>query len=389
MGLARRVAIIGIGMTKFGALGDVTTRELFTEAAYKAMLDAGVTHKDIDGVFVGNLSSDVFEHQMHLAPLLPDYLALDNIPATRTEAACASGGLALRSAIMSVASGMYDVVLAGGVEKMTNLPTSKVTEALAMCSDDIYEANLGVTFPGVFAMMARRHMHEYGTTPEMMAAVAVKAHDNAMLNPYAQFHKQITIDKALESPMVADPLHLYDCSPITDGAAALIVTTVEKAKEFEGQPVEVIASAQTSDTMALHDRPEFTGFRSTRIAADKAFKMAGIERKDIDVVEVHDCFTIAEIMALEDIGFFKKGEAGPAILDGQTRRDGDLPVNPSGGLKAKGHPIGATGISQVFSIVEQLRGVAGSLQIADAEIGLTQNLGGSGGTQVLHIFKAL
>ncbi len=389
MGLPRRIAIIGIGMTKFGSLGAVTSRELFTEAAYRAMLDAGVTHKDIDAVFVGNLSSDVFEHQMHLAPILPDYLALNNIPSTRTEAACASGGLSLRTAIMSVASGFYDVVIAGGVEKMTNLPTPKVTEALAMCSDDLYEANVGVTFPGVFAMMARAHMHKYGTTSEMLAAAAVKAHKNALNNPLAQFHKEVTIDKVLNSPMIADPLHLYDCSPITDGAAAVIVTTLEKAKEFSGHPVEIIASAQASDTMALHDRSELEGFRSTRIVAEKAYKMAGITPKDVDVVEVHDCFTIAEIMAIEDLGFFPKGQGGHATLEGVTAIDGELPVNPSGGLKAKGHPVGATGISQVVSIVEQLRGEAGKNQVADAEIGLTQNIGGSGGTQVVHVFKKI
>ncbi|RMG26934.1 MAG: thiolase domain-containing protein [Methanobacteriota archaeon] len=383
----RDVAIIGTGMTKFGSLGRVTSRELITSAAREAMEDAGVASSDIDAIYVGQLSGDIFEHQMHAAPGVPDYLGLQNVPSTRVEAACASGGLSVMHAIMAVAGGFYDTVLATGAEKMTNLPTSHVTEALSMCADDVFEVSLGVTFPGAFAMMARAHEKEFGTNAEMRAAVAVKNHDHALLNPKAQFHKKITIEKVINSVMIADPLTLYDCSPITDGAAAIIVVPWEDRKKYEGQAVRVRAFAQASDTMSLHDRKDLTGFTTTKVAARKAFKMAGLEPKDIDILEVHDCFTIAEIMALEDMGFYKKGEGGRAALDGETTRDGPLPVNVSGGLKAKGHPIGATGVAQIVEITNQLRGTAGRRQVADVEIGMTQNLGGSGSTIVTHILE--
>ncbi len=383
----RDVAIIGTGMTKFGNLGRVTSRELVTSAALEAMNDAGVERGDIDAVYLGELSGDIFEHQMHAAPGIPDYLGLENTPSTRVEAACASGGLSVMHSIMAVAGGFYDVVLATGAEKMTNLPTAHVTEALSMCADDIYEVSLGVTFPGAFAMMARAHEMEYGTTPEMRAAVAVKNHKNAMDNPNAQFHKEITIEKVVNSIMVADPLTLYDCSPITDGAAAVVVVPWEDRHKYEGPAVKVRSFAQASDTMSLHDRPVLTGFKTTQIAARNAFERAQLQPKDIDIVEVHDCFTIAEIMAIEDMGFFKKGEGGKVTLDGVTARDGQIPVNVSGGLKAKGHPIGASGVAQVVEITNQLRDRAGPRQVPDVNIGMTQNLGGSGSTIVCHILE--
>ncbi len=389
MKLARRVAIIGVGLTKFGALGQVTSRELFTEAAYKAMQDAGADGKDIDAIFVGNLSSDLFESQLHTAPLLPDYLGLKNIPAARVEGACASGGISLKSAVMAVASGMHDTVIAGGVEKMTNLPTPEVTQVLSLCSDGFCEVPMGITFPGVFAMMAKRHMYEYGTLEEDLAHVAVKNHDNGLLNPYAQFHKKITVEKVMNSIKVADPLKLYDCSPITDGAAAVIVTAVENLDKFSGHPVEIVASVQASESMALQHRRDYTGFKTTKVAAEKAYKMANLTPKDIQIAEVHDCFTIAEVMAIEDLGFVPKGEGGKAVQEGITTRDGQLPVNTSGGLKAKGHPIGATGIAQAIEIVKQIRGEAGQRQVPDVEIGLTQNLGGSGATIVVNILKKM
>ena len=385
MKLARRVAIVGVGLTKFGALGQVTSRELFTEAAFKAMQDAGAEHSDIDAIYVGNLSSDLFESQLHTGPIYPDYLGLKHIPSARVEGACASGGIALRTAVMAVASGMHDTVIAGGVEKMTNLPTSEVTQVLAYCSDGICEVPMGITFPGVFAMMARRHMHEYGTTEEDLAQVAVKNHDNGLLNPYAQFHKAITVEKVMNSVKVAEPLKLYDCSPITDGAAAVVVTAVENLDKFTGHPVEILASVQASESMALQHRRDLTGFKTTRVAAERAYKMAGVGPKDIQIAEVHDCFTIAEVMAIEDLGFVPKGEGGKAVQEGITTRDGQLPVNTSGGLKAKGHPIGATGIAQAIEVVSQIRGEAGPRQVSDVELGLTQNLGGSGATIVVHI----
>jgi acetyl-CoA C-acetyltransferase len=289
--------------------------------------------------------------------------------------------------IIGVASGLYDTVLSTGAEKMTNLPTSHVTEALAMCADDIYEVSTGITFPGAFAMMARAHEHEYGTNAEQRASVAVKNHKHALDNELAQFRKEITIEKAINSLMIADPLTLYDCSPITDGAASVILVPWEKRHEYEGPKVRVKAFSQASDTMSLHDRPELTGFMTTKVAARKAFKMADLEPKDIDFLEVHDCFTIAEIMAVEDLGFYPKGEGGKAALDGRTSRDGELPVNVSGGLKAKGHPIGATGVSQIVEVVKQLSGMAGKRQLDDVNYGMTQNLGGSGSTIVCHILE--
>ncbi len=378
---------MGVGHTKFGNLGRVTSRELITSASIEAMEMANVTRNDIDAVYVGQLSPDIFEHQMHAAPGVPDYLTLPNVPSTRVEAACASGGLSVMHGIISVASGLYDTVLSVGAEKMTNLPTSHVTEALAMCADDIYEVATGITFPGAFAMMARAHEIKYGTNAEMRAAVAVKNHKNAVDNELAQFRKEITMEKAMNSLMIADPLTLYDCSPITDGAAAVVIMPWEKAKKMDGPKVKVRAFAQASDTMSLHDRTDLTGFTTTKIAAKKAFKMANLEPKDIDFLEVHDCFTIAEIIAIEDMGFYEKGKGGRAALDGETARDGQLPVNNSGGLKAKGHPIGATGVSQIVEVFKQLNDMGGKRQLRDVNIGMTQNLGGSGSTIVTHILE--
>jgi len=385
--VGREVGIIAAGHTKFGNLGRVTSRELITAAATEALEMAQLDKDSIDAVYAGLLSPDIFEHQMHAAPGIPDYLGMKNTPSTRLEAACASGGLALMHGAIGIASGLYDTVLSVGAEKMTNLPTSHVTEALAMCADDIYEVASGITFPGAFAMMARAHEHEYGTNAEMRAAVAVKNHKHALENELAQFQKEITIEKAMNSLMIADPLTLYDCSPITDGAAALIMVPWEVAKKHDGPKMKIRSFAQASDTMSLHDRPDLTGFTTTKVAARKAYDRAGLQPKDIDFVEVHDCFTIAEIMAIEDLGFFEKGEGGKAALNGDTYRDGYLPVNVSGGLKAKGHPIGATGVSQAVEIFKQLNDMAGPRQLNDVEIGMTQNLGGSGSTIVCHIFE--
>ncbi|MHA2501349.1 MAG: thiolase domain-containing protein [Candidatus Kariarchaeaceae archaeon] len=383
----RDVYIIGAGHTKFGNLGRVTSRELITAAASEAMEMAQVDREKIDAVYSGLLSPDIFEHQMHAAPGIPDYLGLKNIPSTRLEAACASGGLALMHGAIGVASGLYDTVLSVGAEKMTNLPTSHVTEALAMCADDIYEVASGITFPGAFAMMARAHERAYGTNAEMRASVAVKNHKHALENELAQFRKEISIEKAVNSLMIADPLTLYDCSPITDGAAAVMLVTEDVAKEYDGPKVKIRSFAQASDTMSLHDRPDLTGFTTTKVAARKAFERANLQPKDIDFLEVHDCFTIAEIMAIEDMGFFDKGMGGKVTLDGETSRDGHLPVNASGGLKAKGHPIGATGVSQAVEVFKQLTDRAGPRQLADVNIGMTQNLGGSGSTIVCHILE--
>jgi acetyl-CoA C-acetyltransferase len=383
----REVAIVGIGCTKFGEMWDKSFRDLFIEAGLMALSDAEVSGAQIEALYGGNMSAGMFLEQEHIGALIADYsgLTTNNIPSTRVEAACASGGLALRSGIIAVASGYHDVVISAGIEKMTDVGAEKAMDALASAADREWEAEVGATFPGLYAMMARAHMHELGTTREQLAQVAVKNHYHGSMNPRAQFRNKITIDTVINSPLVADPLRLFDCSPITDGAAAVVLVPAERAKEFTDTPIYVKAAAQASDTISLHDRRSLTSIDATTIAADRAFKMARLQRSQIDVAEVHDCFTIAEIMAIEDLGFFEKGAGGPVTLAGDTAIGGKIPINTSGGLKACGHPVGATGIKQAVEIVEQLRGDAGKRQVDGAEVGLTHNVGGTGGTVVVHI----
>ena len=383
----REVAIVGIGCTKFGEMWDKSFRDLFIEAGLMALSDAEVSGAQIEALYGGNMSAGMFLEQEHIGALIADYsgLTTNNIPSTRVEAACASGGLALRSGIIAVASGYHDVVISAGIEKMTDVGAEKAMDALASAADREWEAEVGATFPGLYAMMARAHMHELGTTREQLAQVAVKNHYHGSMNPRAQFRNKITIDTVINSPLVADPLRLFDCSPITDGAAAVVLVPAERAKEFTDTPIYIKAAAQASDTISLHDRRSLTSIDATTIAADRAFKMARLQRSQIDVAEVHDCFTIAEIMAIEDLGFFEKGAGGPVTLAGDTAIGGKIPINTSGGLKACGHPVGATGIKQAVEIVEQLRGDAGKRQVDGAEVGLTHNVGGTGGTVVVHI----
>ncbi len=379
----RDVVVIGAGMTKFGELWDKSIKDIFVEAALKAIEDAGV--KKIDSMYVGAMSSGLFVGQEHLGAVMADYLGVTPIPATHVESACASGGVSFRQAFLEVASGASDVVLAGGVEKMTD--GADVTDALATAADQEYEVYHGVTFPGLYAMIANAHMHEYGTTREQLASVAVKNHRNGAMNPNAQFRSEITLEQVLNSTRVADPLGLLDCSPVSDGAAAVIVASMDVAKKLKKKPIRVIASAQASDTIALHSRPNFTTIGAVVNAAKKAYKMAGIKPSDIDLCEVHDCFTIAEIVVTEDLGFFKKGKGGEAVEKGLTSIGGKIPINTSGGLKSKGHPVGATGIAQIIEIYEQLNGKAGDRQVKGAQIGMAQNMGGSGASCVIHILK--
>ena len=383
----RRVAIIGAGITKFGEHWEKGFRELVVEAGIKAVEDAKISGENITAGYVGTMASGKLIGQEHVGALIADYMGLNPIPITRVEGACASGSLALRQGVMAVASGMHDIVVVGGVEKMTDLGTGGVSDALGGAGDQEWELFLGATFPGLYALMAKRHMHEFGTTEEMMASVAVKNHKHGSKNPYAQFQKEITMDNVLNSKMVADPLKVFDCSPITDGAAAVVLAPLEIAESYTKKPVEIAASGQASDTIALDNREKLSEISATKIAAEKAYARAGITAKDIDVAEVHDCFTIAEIMAIEDLGFFKKGEGGKASLEGKTTFGGDVVVNTSGGLKSCGHPVGATGIKQAVEITWQLRGNAGERQVKDAEIGLSHNVGGSGATAVVHVYK--
>ncbi|MBI4168268.1 MAG: thiolase domain-containing protein [Candidatus Aenigmarchaeota archaeon] len=383
----RKVAVIGGGLSKFGEHWDKGLKELIAEAGVQAIQDAGVVGKDIQAVYGGTMSAGGFSKQEHIAALIADHMGLNPLPAVRVEAACASGGVALRQAYISVASGLHDVVIVGGVEKMTDVTIEEATTILGGASDYEWEVFHGATFPGIYAMMAKRHMYDFGTTEEQLAAAAVKNHENGSKNPYAQFKNKITIDDVMKSAPVALPLKLLDCSPITDGAAAVLLASEDFIKKNKCNPVWIAASAQASDTLSLHDRKSLTEINSTKVAARDAFTQARLTPKDINVAEVHDCFTIAEIMAIEDLGFFKKGEGGKATANGETTLNSKLPVNTSGGLKACGHPVGATGIKQVTEIMWQLRNQAGERQVKNANYGLAHNVGGSGGTCTVHIFS--
>lgn len=385
----RSVSIIGAGCTKFGERWDVSLRDMIAEAGVMAIDDSSIIGEQIDAMYVGNMSGGRFVEQEHIGALIADCAGLSplHIPSTRVEAACASGGLALRQAVLAVASGYHDIVIAAGVEKMTDVSSGTAADALAAAADREWECFFGATFPALYAMMARLHMRKYGTTHDDMALVAVKNHQHGSLNPKAQYHMEISVEDVDKSPMVADPLHVLDCSPISDGAAAIILAPTEIAKRFTDTPVRIIGSGQASDTLALHNRRDLTTLDATVHAAHSAFAQAKICPQDIDIAEVHDCFTIAEILALEDLGFVEKGKGGQATRDGVTALGGKLPVNTSGGLKACGHPVGATGIKQAYEIVLQLRGEAGKRQVEEVEYGLAHNVGGSGGTAIVHIMS--
>ena len=340
----KEVAIVGVGLTRFGELWEQSLRDMFTEAALAAIADSGLDR--IDSMYIGSMSPGLFVHQEHIAPLLADNLGLAGIPAAHVESACASGGLAVRQAFLEIASGASEIVLAGGVEKMND--GSDVTFALSTAADQEYEAFHGVTFPGLYAMIARAHMHQYGTTREQLAQVAVKNHAHGINNPYAQFRIPMTIDTVLRSSMVAEPLGLMDCSPVSDGAAAVVLTTAERAKKL-GKPYAVIrTSVNVTDQIALHDRDNVASLPAVGKAAQQAYKQAGLTPEQLDVIEVHDCFTIAELVVMEELGLVERGKSGPAVMAGMTTLGGKIPVNTSGGLKSKGHPVGATGVAQII-----------------------------------------
>lgn len=382
------VSIISAGLSKFGKRKGLYARELFAEAAKEAFdrcpkLDP---KKDIKALFVGHMGES-YEHQGHTGATVADWAGLLHIPATRVETACASSGAALRAGIYAILSGLCDVVMVGGVEKMTNRTTPEVTEFLAMASDFPFEQWHGITFPGLYALMATAHMHKYGTTEAQLAAVAVKNHHNGFLNPKAHMQKEVTLETALSSRVIAWPLKLYDCSLITDGASCLVITKPEIAKKYTDTPIHIIGSGQASDSIGIYERESLTSLVAAKIAAKQAYEMAGIGPEDVDVAEVHDCFTIAEIIAYEDLGFCKAGEGGRLVESGETTLEGRLPVNTSGGLKAKGHPVGATGTAQAYEIYLQLTEQAEKRQVKDAKIGLAHNVGGSGATATVHIFR--
>jgi acetyl-CoA acetyltransferase len=402
-------------MSKFGAFPGKATRDLFVEA-YKELLasvDKAFDPDDIDALYIGNYSSDLFERQGHTAPIMADWVGLTPRPATRVEDACASGGVALRQGLIAVASGLYDIVLVGGIEKMTDLPTAEVTDTLATAADVLYEVPAGFTFPGLYAAMATAYMDAYGATPETFLRVGLKNHEHGALNEKAQFGQRIADVMAAKrarsvkkgypeptwetemdflqderaNPAIAWPLRLYDCSPISDGAATLLLVSEELASRYTDSPLHIIGSGQASDG-ATHDRPTLTGLPAARLAAQEAYQMAQVGAEEIDVAEVHDCFTVAEIMATEDLGFFAPGEGWRAAEAGATALEGSRPINTSGGLKSKGHPVGASGAGQVIEVWKQLRGEAGERQLPnEPRIGLTHNVGGTGQTAVVHIFE--
>jgi acetyl-CoA C-acetyltransferase len=381
-------SIVSAGLSKFGKLEGLYAREIFADAAKEAFDNCPKLDpkKDIKALYVGHMGES-YEHQGHTGATMADWAGLGHVAATRTEAACASSGAALRAAICAVRSGLSDVVMVGGAEKMTHRTTAEVTEYLAMASDYPFEQWNGITFPGLYALMATAHMHDYGTTERQLAEVAVKNHYHGSMNPKAQMQKEITLETVLSSRIVAWPLKLYDCSLITDGASCLILTKPEIAGRYTETPIQIVGSGQASDTIGLYERASFTSLEAAKIAAKEAYEMAETKPTDINVAEVHDCFTIAEIIAYEDLGFCRPGDGGKLAENGETKLGGRIPVNTSGGLKAKGHPVGATGTGQAYEIYLQLTGRAGKRQVKDAQIGMTHNVGGSGATATVHIYR--
>ncbi|MFC1958574.1 hypothetical protein ACFLV6_01475 [Chloroflexota bacterium] len=414
--LGRGVAVVGAAMSQFGTFRDKDSRDLFVDA-YGEMLssvDKGIDPKDIDAVYVGNYSNDFFVHQAHWGPIIADLVGHVPKPVTRVEGACASGALAFREGVFAVASGFYDIVMVSGVEQMSKRTTEEVTEGLALALDTAYEGKAGFTFPGVFAATATAYFHKYGARPEHLMKVSIKSHKNASLNPKAQFNVSIgdimkrRIERAATkgesvpdwkdemdflhdsamNPVVAWPLRLYDCSPISDGASCILLVAEEMARNFTDAPAYVVGMGQGSGR-PLYGKEDLTSFEATKYAAKEAYELSGLEPEDIQIAEVHDCFSIAEIIHMEDLGFFKPGFGYKAVEEGLTERTGPKPVNTSGGLKCKGHPVGATGIAQLYEIWLQLRGQAGDRQvpIQDLHIGAAHNLGGIGGTCTLTILE--
>lgn len=381
----RDVAIVAAGMTRFGELWESSLRDLFVEAASEAMMNAEADR--LDSIYVGNMAAGQFLGQEHIGPLLADWLGARGAAAVRVESACASGGAALRAAYLDVASGASDLVLASGIEKMTD--GADVTAVLATAADQETEAYHGITFPGLYAMIARAHMAAHGTTDEDLAWVAVKNHRHGALNEKAQFRREVGVEEVLRSTMIADPLRLLLCSPVSDGAAAVLLCPLDQAKKYTHRPVRIRASALATGSMALADRADPAFLDAVHASAAKAYAAAGLGPADVQVAEVHDCFAIAEICCVEALGFVERGEGRHAARTGLTALGGKIPVNTSGGLKSKGHPVGATGIAQAIEIFEQLRGESGARQVQDAHIGLAQNMGGSGASSVVHIFEGV
>ena len=373
----QKVAVVGVGQTKFGEKWEESLRDLGRDAGIAAIKDAKIEKKEIDGVWVGNMSGGRFAGQEHIGALIADHLGI-NAPATRCEVACASGSLAFRNACFAVAAGKMDMALVVGVEKMNDVKADDSTGILISAGDHEWEASIGLTFPGLYALMARAYMKKYGLSRDELSFVPVASHENGLNNENAQFRMKISIDDVNKSSLVADPLRLLDCSPITDGGAAVVIVSEKAANKFENL-VWVLASGQGSDTLALHDRTSITEMQSVKTAAKQVFDECRLKHEDIDVIEAHDCFSINEIMNVEDTGFCEKGKGQKFIEENKKR------INSTGGLKSIGHPVGATGVRQIIDIVNQIRGKSCN-HVKGARYGLTMNVGGSGATAIAHVF---
>jgi acetyl-CoA C-acetyltransferase len=382
-----KVCVLGAGSTKYGKLEDSIT-DITIQASVSAIESAGIESKEIQAGYISNVFG-IADKQVHLGPVVMSNLGIPERPSLSIESACGSGSVSFREAFANVAAGFYDAVLVAGVEKVTHTGTEWTTTYFSYCSDFFYEGGAGASFPGLFASMARAYMTEFKATEEDLALVAVKNHQNGFLNPKAHLRKKITVDDVMKSAVVASPLKLYDCCPFSDGASAVILCNEKFAKEHSKNYMKVIGSGRGGSPATLQGRDHMTAIPSTKIAAEAAYKMAGITPKDVDFAEVHDCFTIAEIVDTEDLGFFEKGHGVEAVRGNRTALNGDIPINPSGGLKAKGHPIGATGVGQVVEVFDQLTGKAGERAVKDAHIGLTHNFGATGASCAVHIFKSV
>jgi len=382
-----KVCVIGAGSTKYGKLED-SISDLTIQASADAIQSAGIVPKEIKAGYISNVFG-VADKQVHLGPVVMSNLGIPERPSLSIESACGSGSVSFREAYANVAAGFYDVVLVTGVEKVTQTGTDWTTTYFSYCSDFFYEGQSGASFPGLFASMARAYLTEFKATEEDFAMVAVKNHENGFLNPKAHLQKKITVDDVMNSAVVASPLKLYDCCPFSDGASSVVICSEKFAKDHSKDYIQVIGSGRGESPAALQGRQHLTTIPSTKIACEAAYKMAGITPKDVDFAEVHDCFTIAEVVDTEDLGFFAKGKGVDAVREGQTKRNGEVPINPSGGLKSKGHPIGATGVGQVVEVFDQLTGQAGERTVNDAKIGLTQNFGATGASCAVHIFQSV
>jgi len=385
--IVEKVCVIGAGSTKYGKLQE-SIADITVQASADAIESAGIEPKEIDAGYISNVFG-VADKQVHLGPVVMSNLGISEKPSLSIESACGSGSVSFREAFANVAGGFYDAMLVTGVEKVTHTGTEWTTTYFSYCSDFFYEGQAGASFPGLFASMARAYLTEFKATEEDLAMVAVKNHDNGFLNPKAHLRKKITIDDVMNSAVVASPLKLYDCCPFSDGASAVILCNEKFAKQHTKNYIRVIGSGRGGSPAALQGRNHITTIPSTKIAAEAAYKMAGIKPKNVDFAEVHDCFTIAELVDSEDLGFFEKGKAVEAVREGKTRLNGEISINPSGGLKSKGHPIGATGVGQVVEVFDQLTGKAGERTVNDAKVGLTHNFGATGASCAVHIFQSV